>query len=175
MSRGPLQILIVNFEESNFTGEIQAELERLERENLLHVLDLLFVAKSPEGELTVLDADEQDIWYAADAIEPGSAAGVIVVEHTWASGLRDATERAGGRATAAEWVDEDASRRARRHAFLASEKRGARRAAIIAPPVVATTRTPAIATSQVSRAKPIPITPNCCAEDASACGIQITV
>jgi hypothetical protein len=43
----------------------------------------------------------------------------------------------------------------------------------MAPPVAATTSTPATATSHVSSAKPIPITPYCRAEVAIVCGSQI--
>jgi hypothetical protein len=128
MAHGPLQVLVLNFEHANFSGEIQAELSRLEDAGVLHVLDLLFVSKSPEGEITLGEAGDihtgslgqailgdgsapeprpdDDVWYAADAIEPGSAAAVAVVEHTWAIPLRDAVQRAGGRQTAAEWIDE---------------------------------------------------------------------
>ncbi len=128
MSRGPLQVLVVNFEDANFTGEIQAEFERLEQDGILRVLDLLFVARSEAGEVTViknggvhalgravlgLDAEPPreeeaaDVWYAADHVEPGCAAGVVVLEHRWAIGLRGAIMRAGGRRTAAEWIDEE--------------------------------------------------------------------
>jgi hypothetical protein len=133
MSRGPLQVLVVNFEDANFTGEIQDELVRLDDAGIVKVLDLLFVSKSDTGEVDVLktsdvhsgrlsqavlgmdDAevadvlgeDETDVWYAADAIEPGGAAAVAVLEHTWAVPLREAITRAGGRPAAAEWIDED--------------------------------------------------------------------
>jgi hypothetical protein len=30
---------------------------------------------------------------------------IISFAHLWAAGLRDATQRAGGRATTAEWID----------------------------------------------------------------------
>ena len=52
--------------------------------------------------------------------------------------------------------------------------RGPIRSEISAPPVAATTSTPATATIQVSSAKPIPITPNWSAEVAIVCGIHRT-
>jgi hypothetical protein len=133
MSRGPLQVLVVNFEDANFTGEIQAELVRLHDAGIVKVLDLLFVAKSEAGEVDVLKTsdvhsgqlsqavlgmddpeavkalgdDQEDVWSAADAIDPGGAAAVAVLEHTWAVPLREAITRAGGRQAAAEWIDED--------------------------------------------------------------------
>src|SRR5262249_4126189 len=58
MPRGPLQVLVLNFDEANFTGEIRAELARLEETGVLRVLDLLFVGKSETGEITVGEGGE---------------------------------------------------------------------------------------------------------------------
>ena len=54
-----------------------------------------------------LGDDQQDVWSAADAIDPGGAAAVAVLEHLWAVPLREAITRAGGRQAASEWIDED--------------------------------------------------------------------
>jgi hypothetical protein len=132
MSLGPLQVMVVNFEDTNFTGEIEAELIRLEETGTLRVLDVIFVAKSMEGDIEVIRTDDvhsgalsqallgmgqdagnseaavqdADVWYAADAIEPGSAAGIMVLEHRWSIPLRDAITAAGGTNVVTEWVDE---------------------------------------------------------------------
>ena len=58
MPLGPLQVMVVNFEDTNFTGEIEAELIRLEETGTLRVLDIIFVAKSLEGEIEVIRTDE---------------------------------------------------------------------------------------------------------------------
>jgi hypothetical protein len=128
MTQGPLQILVVDFEDPNFQGDIADELERLEATGTLRVLDLAFVTKSRDG---VIDAgmthklhsgaivrlllgmdgaaqappDDLDLWDAAQAIQPGTAAAVVVLEHTWAIPLRAAVQRSGGKATTSEWVD----------------------------------------------------------------------
>jgi hypothetical protein len=133
MSRGPLQVLVVNFEDANFTGEIQAELVRLDDAGIVKVLDLLFVAKSEAGEVEVLKTsdlhtgrlsqavlgidearasgalgeDAADVRSAADAIDPGGAAAIAILEHRWAVPLRTAIARAGGREAAVEWIDEE--------------------------------------------------------------------
>jgi hypothetical protein len=132
MPLGPLQVMVVNFEDTNFTGEIEAELIRLEETGTLRVLDVIFVAKSLEGEIEVIrtddvhtgaltqallgigdgaeavdaSTDDADVWYAADAIEPGNAAGIMVLEHRWAIPLREAIANAGGAGVVTEWVDE---------------------------------------------------------------------
>jgi hypothetical protein len=132
MPLGPLQIMIVNFEHTNFTGEIEAEFVRLQDAGIIRVLDLIFVAKSEAGEVEVLktgevhtgtltgallgldgpaeetvDADDADVWYAADAVAPGNAAAIAVLEHQWAIPLRTAILNAGGRDVTTEWVDEE--------------------------------------------------------------------
>jgi hypothetical protein len=131
MSRGPLQVLVVNFEDANFTGEIQSELVRLDDAGIVKVLDLLFVAKTESGEIQVLKTsdvhtgrlsqavvlgmdeargalgdDAADVRSAADAIDPGGAAAIAILEHRWAIPLHSAIARAGGREAATEWIDE---------------------------------------------------------------------
>ena len=126
--------MVVNFEDTNFTGEIEAELIRLEETGILRVLDIIFVAKSLDGDIEVIRTDDvhsgalsqallgmtddaaaaseaaledADVWYAADAIEPGSAAGIMVLEHRWSIPLRNAITAAGGTKVVTEWVDEE--------------------------------------------------------------------
>jgi uncharacterized membrane protein len=47
---------------------------------------------------------DEDVWYAADAIPNGTAAGVALIEHRWAIPLRDAIVRAGGIPLIDEWI-----------------------------------------------------------------------
>lgn len=126
MSLGPLQVLIVNFDETNFSGEIEAEMRRLEEAGTLRVHDILVVAKSDAGEIEVVRSQAEiakallgdapteereltaDEWAVADAIEPGGAAAVVILEHTWAIPLREAIETAGGHHVVTEWVTPEA-------------------------------------------------------------------
>jgi uncharacterized membrane protein len=48
--------------------------------------------------------DESEVWDVADAIEPGSAAAIALIEHVWAVPLRAAIANAGGVAVSDEWV-----------------------------------------------------------------------
>jgi uncharacterized membrane protein len=50
------------------------------------------------------DLADDDVWYVADVIRPGTAAAVAVLEHRWALPLREAIERAGGSAVADAWL-----------------------------------------------------------------------
>ncbi len=47
---------------------------------------------------------DEDLWFAADAIPPGSAAAVLLIEHLWAIPLRDSIVAAGGTALVDEWI-----------------------------------------------------------------------
>jgi uncharacterized membrane protein len=48
--------------------------------------------------------DNADTWYVDDAIPPGSAAAIALLDHRWAIGLRDAIREAGGFHLADAWV-----------------------------------------------------------------------
>ena len=48
--------------------------------------------------------DDDQVWYAADAIPNGTAAGVALIEHRWAIPLRDAIVDAGGIPLVDEWI-----------------------------------------------------------------------
>jgi hypothetical protein len=115
-------VLVVNFDEANFSGEIEAELRRLEAAGTLRVLDILVVSKNREGEIEVVRSQAEiaqallgdesiedreltrDEWAVADAVEPGGAAAIAVLEHKWAIPLHDAIEGAGGHHVVTEWV-----------------------------------------------------------------------
>src|SRR5205809_5768229 len=49
MAFGPIQILVVGFEDPEFTGEIRAELERLRDNDVVRLVDLLVVRKDDDG------------------------------------------------------------------------------------------------------------------------------
>ncbi len=51
-----------------------------------------------------LEAVAEDVWYVADAIPPGTAAAVALLEHRWAIPLRAAMQGAGGEMLEEAWV-----------------------------------------------------------------------
>ncbi len=123
---GPVQMLVIGFEGGDFKGEIAAELERLREDDTIRVLDLVVVAKDADGNvsaaegeeglaLRLLDvtdadlahleeADAADLWEATEAIPPGGAAAVVLIEHRWAIPLRNAIANAGGVPLADAWL-----------------------------------------------------------------------
>ena len=56
------------------------------------------------AELADGHAIDEDVWHVDDAIPPGSAAAVALIEHRWAIPFRDAVVRAGGFTLADEWI-----------------------------------------------------------------------
>jgi hypothetical protein len=123
---GPVQMLVIGFEGAEFKGEIAAELERLREDDTIRVIDLVVVAKDAEGNVSVADgedglalrlldvtdadlahldqAEAEDVWQAPEAIPPGGAAAVALIDHRWAIPLRDAIAAAGGVPLADAWL-----------------------------------------------------------------------
>jgi hypothetical protein len=54
--------------------------------------------------LTGTEAAEEEVWFATQAIPPGTSAAITLIEHRWAIPLRDAIVRAGGVTVADAWV-----------------------------------------------------------------------
>ncbi len=133
MDIGPVEILVVSFPGSEFTGEIAPVLADLVESGLIRVIDLVFVTKTADGdvvgvELSDLDADtssayqqhveepsgmlsDEDIEDLGADLAPGSSAAILLFEHVWATRFRDAVVNSGGELVAAiripkEVVDE---------------------------------------------------------------------
>jgi len=91
--------------DAEFEGRIVAELERFEQSGALRVLDVLFVRRMPgSGELETRPGipgrptvvSQADVDEVAGALEPGQAAGLLLVEHVWARDLEAAISATGG-------------------------------------------------------------------------------
>ena len=119
---GPVDWIVVEFPGSKFNGQIAPALLDLVERDLIRVLDLLVLKKDADGsleafELSDLDEgeigglreyeselamllSEEDVASLAAAIEPGSSAGVLVWENTWAAPFASAVRRSGGQLVA---------------------------------------------------------------------------
>ncbi len=119
---GPVDFLVVEFPagKANFSGEMAAELASLVDAGTIRLLDVLIVTKDADGaidafeigdfegldDLRALETDlaellaEEDVEHLAAAMEPGSVAGVLVWENTWAAPFASAARRAGGQLVA---------------------------------------------------------------------------
>jgi uncharacterized membrane protein len=96
---GPIQMLCLAFDGNRFKGEILPELDRLKRERIVRIIDLLVVRKDEEGRVMVMTASDLD-WEEATAF--GSYVGALA--GLGASGSPEGME-AGSMAGAAELAD----------------------------------------------------------------------
>jgi hypothetical protein len=121
-SMGPIDYLVVEFPEPRLTGEAMPLLVDLVDRGLIRILDLMFVRKELDGrvrglaiadfdgderlDLAVFEGassgllDQEDIGEAAEALTPGSAAGILIFENVWAAPFAAAVRRAGGQLVA---------------------------------------------------------------------------
>jgi hypothetical protein len=128
MSLGPVQVLVVGFEQPTPSGEALAELTRLEAAGVVRLLDLVVVRRGADGELETVDDlegvapgsgrvaaalfagdpeeghDDAGTWSLRDAVPERGVAAVALLEHLWAAPLREAIARAGGSAREETWL-----------------------------------------------------------------------
>ncbi len=115
---GPVDYVVVEFPAgaANFNGEMAAELIKLSDAGTIRIIDLVVLVKADDGsidameledlgdlgELQVLETELAELLAADDvanlaaAMDPGSAAGVIIYENLWAAPFASAARRAGG-------------------------------------------------------------------------------
>ncbi len=115
---GPVDYLVVEFPPgaSHFTGEMAAELAKLVDSGTVRLLDLVILAKDADGAIEALEIEDleqiddlrtaetqlaellaaDDITHLAAAMEPGTTAGVLVWENSWAAPFATAARRSGG-------------------------------------------------------------------------------
>jgi uncharacterized membrane protein len=75
MRLGPVQLLVIAFEEGRFDGTILEELRRLREHDVIRLIDLIFVAKDEQGDVVEL---EQTDLTAEEAVELGALAGALI-------------------------------------------------------------------------------------------------
>jgi Family of unknown function (DUF6325) len=117
---GPIDYLVVEFPDSRLTGEGFPLLVDLVDRGIIRILDLVFMRKDRDGSvmqvvLDDLDGDERlrtfqgvasglldsdDLREAARALEPGSAAGILLYENRWAAPFVAALRRANAQVVA---------------------------------------------------------------------------
>ena len=116
---GPVDILVIGFPAgAPMTGDSIPLLLDLVDRGIIRVLDVLFVMENEDGTFSGFEAqdlesdrigdfkvfegassgllDEEDVATAAEAIEPGTAAVIIVYENRWAGPFVAAVRRNGG-------------------------------------------------------------------------------
>ena len=116
MDIGPVEYLILGFPGNKFTGQIVPELAKLIDSGLVRIIDLTFITKDAAGQVEVVEYDaveelaafagldaevggiltDEDVAYAAQALEPNSSAALLIWEDTWATPFAVAVRNANG-------------------------------------------------------------------------------
>ena len=118
---GPIDYLVVEFPGNHMTGEGMPHLVDLVDRGIIRILDLVFIRKDEDGsvsglslhdlgaegiDLSVFEGatsgllDVDDLAEAASVVEPGSSAGVLVYENSWAAPFANALRRGGAQLVA---------------------------------------------------------------------------
>jgi uncharacterized membrane protein len=116
MTIGPVEYMIVGFPGNEFRGELAPALADLIDRKLVRVLDLVFVGKDEDGDVVSFEFDQldelapfaqlggeargllnsEDIEHAAEALEPGSSAALLIWEDMWAGEFAEALRNCNG-------------------------------------------------------------------------------
>jgi hypothetical protein len=114
---GPIDYIVLEWPGRQPTGEAIPLLLDLVDRGIIRIIDVAFMAKDEDGTVGALDLasldgmsefdgassgllGQQDLEEAAAALEPGSAAAVLVWENRWAAPVAVAMRRSGGQLVA---------------------------------------------------------------------------
>ena len=119
---GPIDYVVLEWNgDQPVTGEVMPLLLDLVDRGLIRILDLAFLDKAEDGSVAAIDLAEveqnggslaefqgvssgllgqDDLEEAANALEPGTVAGVLVWENRWAAPVAAAMRRSGGQLVA---------------------------------------------------------------------------
>ena len=116
MPLGPVSYTVIAFPGNKFNGKIIPEIENLVANDVVRILDLVFVMKDEKGDTISLEFDqmdelaafgdiegevgglvnEEDLDHVAANLPEGNSALVIVWEDLWAKPLAEALRGSGG-------------------------------------------------------------------------------
>jgi hypothetical protein len=116
MTIGPVEYVIIGFPDNRFTGQIAPELAKLIESGLINLIDLTFISKDADGNVTVVEFDaveelaafagldaeiggiinDEDIAHAAVSLEPNTSAALLMWENAWATPFAEAVRAANG-------------------------------------------------------------------------------
>ena len=105
MPLAPVEFAMFAFDDTRITGDIVPALTALVENELVHIIDLVFVRKEADGQVTAFELDDlpadaaaafADLDHEADLLEPGTSAIIVVWENLWAQRFTDAVRAAGG-------------------------------------------------------------------------------
>lgn len=118
---GPIDYILVEWPGKQPTGEAAPHLVDLVERGLIRIIDLAFIVKNEDGSIEGIEIDDlgdgaaemkvfagasagviggDDLEEAAQALEPGTAAALLVYENSWAAPFASAVRRSGGQLVA---------------------------------------------------------------------------
>ncbi|MCD0447350.1 DUF6325 family protein [Glycomyces sp. A-F 0318] len=110
----PVDLVLVEFSGNRFDGRVLDEIERLDKDGTVNVLDALLVSRGADGSVQWLEAADvddrlaalvgepagllgaEDAEAVAEELQPDTAIGMMLFEHTWAATLAEAVQGVGG-------------------------------------------------------------------------------
>jgi uncharacterized membrane protein len=118
MTLGPLEYTVIGFDGNRFNGEIAKEIEKVVEKKIIRLVDVVFILKDIDGEVTVVELDDkddprfagfaplmddlmglltpEDIATIGERLPVNASALIVLFEHRWAERLKDAIAGAGG-------------------------------------------------------------------------------
>uniref|UniRef100_A0A832H3H2 DUF1269 domain-containing protein n=1 Tax=Oscillatoriales cyanobacterium SpSt-402 TaxID=2282168 RepID=A0A832H3H2_9CYAN len=118
MPLGPIEILCIKFPNAFIKDEIALALKELVDNKTVRIIDILFIRKNENGEVTMTEIDEMDdvdhsildpaisdisgliaetdVYEVAQSLGNDSFAALMLFENTWATAFRDAVLNAQG-------------------------------------------------------------------------------
>ena len=129
MSSGPVQVLVLGFDEPSFDGSVLTELARLSEAGVVRLVDVLVVRHTSDGTLETVeghldgygevaaallgdpdaldgDDDPEDGWSLADVVPQQGLSVVALIEQLWAEPLRAALRGVGATLLEETWLSE---------------------------------------------------------------------
>jgi Family of unknown function (DUF6325) len=118
---GPIDYVVIEWPGRQPSGEVAPHLVDLVERGIVRILDLAFITKGEDGTIAGIEIGElggeveemrvfegvssgllsdEDKSDAAEALEPGTSAALLVYENTWAAPFAAAVRRSGGQLVA---------------------------------------------------------------------------
>jgi len=118
MTLGPLEYTVIGFRKGTFDGSIAREIGKVVDQNIIRIVDIVFIDTDAQGNTVVLEIDAkedpafeafapilqnrmglftpEDIETLGESLPPETSALAILFEHRWAEDVKDAIANAGG-------------------------------------------------------------------------------
>ena len=117
MTTAPLELVMIALPGRQFSPEILSALQDVVDRGTIRIVDAVLVAKGDDGTPVIVEVEsddhglaplraivgdingliaEEDAFDLAAGLAPGHTAGIILLEHTWASDFADAVKSANG-------------------------------------------------------------------------------